>query len=170
MADPYIGEIRMFAGNFPPAGWHFCNGEIREISDDPDLFEVIGDTYGGDNTETFALPDMQGRVPVHQATGFSLGSRTGTEVETLTAQQIPTHVHALLGSTALGTSNNPQGNLPASLPAAGAASAYGNAQNLVLLDPTSLAPAGGSQPHENMQPYLCISFIIARFGIFPTPG
>jgi microcystin-dependent protein len=167
---PYIGEIRMFGGNFPPAGWHFCDGRLRAISTDQALFGVIGTTYGGNGTSRFAMPDLRGRIPIHQGPGFVLGQRDGVESVTLTTQQIPVHTHALLGSLDTATSNTPQNNLPASLPAGGAASAYGAATSPVNLDPTSVAPRGGSQPHENMQPFLCVTFIISRFGQFPSPN
>lgn len=169
MADPYIGEIRMFAGNYAPVGWLFCDGQLLPISGNGALFNVIGTYYGGDGTSNFALPDLRGRAPVHQGNGFGLTSRGGTELVTLSASQIPAHTHQMLGSTALAASNNPQGNIPASLPAGGVASAYQTLQSQVPLDPTTVAPSGGSQPHENMQPYLCLNFIIARVGLTPQP-
>jgi microcystin-dependent protein len=169
MAQPYVGEIRMFGGNFAPTGWEFCNGQLLAIANNETLFQLIGTTYGGDGQSTFAMPDLRGRVPVHQGAGLTLAENGGTESVTLTVNQLPVHSHPALGSVNPATSNNPQNNVPASLSAAGTQSAYGTLPPFVNLDPTSVSPVGGSQPHDNMQPYLCISFIISKFGIFPSP-
>jgi microcystin-dependent protein len=171
MATPYIGEIRMFGGNFAPQGWARCNGAVLAIAQDDNdfLFNVIGTTYGGDGQTTFALPDLRGRIPIHSGNGIAFASFAGEEAVTLTVPQTPTHTHPLLGTSDTATSNSPQGNVPASLAAAGTASAYSSAAPFVSLSPTSMAPAGGSQPHTNMQPFLCVEFIISRFGIFPSP-
>ncbi len=172
MAQPYVGEIRMFAGNFAPAGWAFCNGAVLPISENETLFQLIGTTYGGDGQETFALPNLQSRIPIHMGTStasgttYQIGETGGTESVTLTSQQIPSHTHAL---TAVGgqpgNQVSPVGNLPAmslnvvpfinDVPTAGFAAG-------------AIDPVGGSQPHENMQPFLCVSFIISLFGIFPS--
>lgn len=165
MAQPYVGEIRMFAGNFAPAGWMFCEGQLLPISENETLFQLIGTTYGGDGQSTFALPDLRGRVPLHQGNGFILAETGGVEEVTLTVNQIPAHSHPLLAST--GTANN---TVPAS-------SVFATAlQDLYLEDitPVNLSPAamsstGGSQPHNNFQPYLCVNHIISLFGIFPSP-
>lgn len=166
MSDPYIGEIRMFGGTFAPAGWAFCSGQLMPISENDALFTLIGTTYGGDGQETFALPDLQGRVPIHQGNGFVLGQAAGVETVTLTTQQLPIHNHAWLGSQDQGGQTNPPSNVVASIPGGG--SAYIQDSASVALNPQSLQPIGGSQPHENMQPFLVISFIISLFGIFPT--
>ena len=165
MSDPYIGEIRMFGGTFAPAGWAFCDGQLIPISENDALFTLIGTTYGGDGQETFGLPDLQGRVPIHQGNGFVLGQAAGVESVTLTTQQLPIHSHAWLASQNSGATTNPPANVLASVPGGG--SVYILDQASVPLNPQSLQPIGGSQPHENMQPFLVISFIISLFGIFP---
>jgi microcystin-dependent protein len=164
MAQPYVGEIRMFGGNFAPVGWMFCEGQQLPISENETLFQLIGTTYGGDGQETFNLPDLQGRVPVHMGQTIEIAEKAGVESVTLTTQQIPIHTHPFTGAATPGTEGNPQNNLIANSTAIEA---------LVNLPPDSnmnaqcISPAGGSQPHENLQPYLCISFIISLFGIFP---
>ena len=169
MSDPYIGEIRMFAGSFAPAGWAFCDGQQMPISENDALFTLIGTTYGGDGQETFNLPDLQGRVPIHQGTGpglgtYQIGEKAGVESVTLTTQQIPTHNHGWAASTGQGTSNTPQSNVTASPPVM---KLYRVGVPSDPMSPTIIQPSGGSQPHENLQPYLTISFIISLFGIFP---
>jgi microcystin-dependent protein len=173
MGQPYIGEIRMFGGNFAPAGWMFCEGQLLPISENDAMFTLIGTTYGGDGEETFALPDLRGRLPIHQGTGPGLTNRVlaeaaGVEAVTLTTQQIPSHTHAMLGSTNLATANELTDNIPASMVAAGTQSAYGVDAPLGNLDASTVTPVGGSQPHDNFQPYLCVNFIISLFGIFPS--
>jgi microcystin-dependent protein len=170
MSEPYVGEIRMFAGNFAPAGWAFCNGQMIEISENDQLFALIGTTYGGNGKQDFALPNLNGRAPLHQGTlsgnSYAMGQVTGTETVTLTSAQMPDHSHFLLGSSGVATANQPAGNVPAA--AGGNTLAYGTA-NPVRIATGSISPAGGSQPHENMQPYLCVSFIISLSGRFPQP-
>jgi microcystin-dependent protein len=173
MSSPYIGEIRMFGGNFAPAGWMFCEGQQLPISENDALFTLIGTTYGGDGEETFNLPDLRGRLPIHQGTGsggttFVIGEAAGTEEVTLTTQQIPAHNHALLASTNVATTNQLGTNIPASLLAAGTSSAYGIDAPFGTINPDTVTPLGGSQPHTNFQPYLCVNFIISLFGVFPT--
>lgn len=167
MAQPYVGEIRMFAGNFAPAGWMFCEGQLLPISENETLFQLIGTTYGGDGESTFALPDLRGRLPIHQGNGFILAETGGVEEITLTVSQIPAHSHPYLACSALGTDPNPQ-NAVVSQTSAGV--------QLYIEDPPStnmaaqaITPVGGSQPHTNFQPYLCVDFIISLFGIFPSP-
>ena len=169
MATPYIGEIRMFAGSFAPAGWAFCDGRLVAISENETLFNLIGTIYGGDGQQTFALPDLRGRAPVHQGATLGIGQLGGTEQVTLTTSQIPVHTHAAFGSTALATTPDPTGKVPASSTGA-TIFPYGLDAPATTLDPTSISAAGGSQPHDNMQPYLCVSFIIALFGVFPSPN
>jgi microcystin-dependent protein len=166
MAQPYVGEIRIFAGNFAPAGWMFCEGQLLPISENETLFQLIGTTYGGDGESTFALPDMRGRIPVHQGNGITLAEMAGVEEVTLTAQQIPNHSHPLLASSGTATTGTP-GNL---IPAAVQANTYFNLlDNPANMSAQAIGVAGGSQPHTNMQPYLCVDFIISLFGIFPSP-
>jgi len=168
MAQPYVGEIRMFAGNFAPAGWMFCEGQLLPISENETLFQLIGTTYGGDGESTFALPDLRGRIPIHQGNGFILAETGGVEEVTLTVAQIPAHTHPLLGSTATASSSDPTGNVGARVVAA-AVFPYGTDAPLQPLSPQAVGPVGGSQPHTNFQPYLCVDFIISLFGIFPSP-
>ncbi|MEW6131198.1 MAG: tail fiber protein [Acidobacteriota bacterium] len=168
MAQPYVGEIRMFAGNFAPAGWMFCEGQLLPISENETLFQLIGTTYGGDGESTFALPDLRGRIPIHQGNGFILAETGGAEEITLTVQQIPAHSHPLLGSSSSASSTDTAGNVGARITVAGVF-AYGTDAPLQPLSPQAVAPVGGSQPHTNFQPYLCIDFIISLFGIFPSP-
>jgi microcystin-dependent protein len=167
MSDPYIGEIRMFGGNFAPAGWAFCDGSLIPISENDTLFNLIGTTYGGDGQSTFALPNLQSRVPVHQGAGFVIGQAAGTESETLTVSQIPSHNHNLMGSSSTASSTDPAGNVGARLTVA-AVFPYGTDNPPQPVSPQAVAPTGGSQPHNNMQPYLCVNFIISLFGIFPS--
>lgn len=166
MAQPYVGEIRMFAGNFAPAGWMFCEGQLLPISENETLFQLIGTTYGGDGESTFALPDLRGRIPIHQGNGFILAETGGAEEITLTVNQIPAHSHPMLASSADANSPNPQGNVVA---ATVSTTPYFNDVPNTSLAPQSIGPVGGSQPHTNFQPYLCVDFIISLFGIFPSP-
>src|SRR5262245_47167428 len=168
MAQPYVGEIRMFAGNFAPAGWMFCEGQLLPISENETLFNLIGTTYGGDGQSTFALPDLRGRIPIHQGSGFILAETGGVEEVTLTVQQIAAHAHAALGSSATATSSDPTNNIPARITTAGVFP-YGTDNPLTPLSPNAIGSVGGSQPHTNFQPYLCVNFIISLFGIFPSP-
>ena len=165
MAQPYVGEIRMFAGNFAPAGWMFCEGQLLPISENETLFLLIGTTYGGDGQSTFALPDLRGRIPIHQGNGFILAETGGAEEVTLTVQQIPAHSHPLLASTNISNQTSPTGNV---LSQSSAASMYIEDITSANLTAGSIGPVGGSQPHTNFQPYLCIDFIISLFGIFPN--
>jgi microcystin-dependent protein len=166
VAQPYVGEIRMFAGNFAPAGWMFCEGQLLPISENETLFQLIGTTYGGDGQSTFALPDLRGRIPIHQGNGFILAETGGAEEITLTVNQIPSHSHPLLASSAGGQQSSPGSLLLASVTGA---DIYSGDTPLVNLSPLAIAPVGGSQPHTNFQPYLCVDFIISLFGIFPSP-
>ncbi len=164
MPEPYVGEIRMFGGNFAPAGWAFCDGQLIPISENDVLFTLIGTTYGGDGQETFALPNLQSRVPMHVGSGFVLGQAAGTESVTLTTQQIPVHTHGMVATAEIGSSNSPAGNI---LSQCSAVKVYTEAPPNVALNAQTVTPEGGSQPHENMQPFLVISFIISLFGRFP---
>lgn len=169
MGEPFIGEIRMFGGNFAPAGWAFCNGQLMPISENDALFTLIGTTYGGDGQETFGLPNLQGRVPMHAGTQggitYTLGESAGVESVTLTTQQIPIHTHPFTASTAGATATSPSGQVIAQ---SGQRAVYTEDSTTTNLAASSITPQGGSQPHENMQPYLAISFILSLFGVFPT--
>ena len=170
MSSPFIGEIRMFAGNFAPVGWAFCDGSLIPISENDALFNLIGTTYGGDGQTTFALPDLRSRVPVHAGNGpglstYSLGQAGGVEQVTLTTQQLPSHGHAVIASTNAGTQGVPTGGV---LAASTSVALYNsNAPNNQMHTGT-VGQAGGSQPHDNLQPFLCINFILSLFGIFPS--
>jgi len=166
MAQPYVGEIRMFAGNFAPAGWMFCEGQLLPISENETLFQLIGTTYGGDGQSTFALPDLRGRIPIHQGNGFILAETGGAEEITLTVNQIPIHTHPLLGTTSIANDANPANNLTAQT---NTFDAYQSTPGGSPMAPQSVGPVGGSQPHTNFQPYLCVDFIISLFGLFPSP-
>ena len=165
MAQPYVGEIRMFGGNFAPAGWMFCEGQLLPISENETLFTLIGTTYGGDGQSTFALPDLRGRLLIHQGNGFILAETGGAETVTLTVQQIPAHSHAMLASTGPGTVNAPNGNVTAASPSV---TLYVQDVTDSNLSTNATGTTGGSQPHNNFQPYLCVDFIISLFGIFPS--
>ena len=169
MAQPYVGEIRIMANNFPPVGWATCNGQLLAISENEALFQLIGTTYGGDGQETFAIPDIQGRVPMGTGGGEIIGDRAGVETVTVTVQQMPVHSHPMLGSTAQAQTNSVTNNVAATLLAAGDVSAYGTVQPYRAINPAALTPVGGSQAHENMQPFLVLNFVISLFGIFPSP-
>jgi microcystin-dependent protein len=164
MAGPFVGEIRMFAGNFPPLGWAFCDGQLMAIAENDVLFTLIGTTYGGDGQETFALPNLAGRVPMHQSNGHGIGDAAGVEQVTLNTNQIPQHTHPLLATTDPGSDTNPDGKVPAN--SQGAQLYIEDVATTTL--PSQVSPAGGSQPHDNLQPYLAIRFIISLFGVFPT--
>ncbi|PYQ26460.1 MAG: phage tail protein [Acidobacteria bacterium] len=166
MAQPYVGEIRMFAGNFAPAGWMFCEGQLLPISENETLFQLLGTTYGGDGQSTFALPDLRGRIPIHQGNGFILAETGGAEEITLTVNQIAAHSHPLLASASIGTQPTAQANVLAKTTNV---DLYSGDPPDVSLSPVAVTSTGGSQPHTNFQPYLCVDFIISLFGIFPSP-
>jgi len=166
MSSPYIGEIRMFGGNFAPAGWAFCNGATIPISENDTLFNLIGTTYGGDGRVNFGLPNLQGRVPIHFGSGHTLGERSGEQGHTLSISEIPAHAHVAMGAGSPGSQPIPANALlaqdmvaaPYSLPDL----------NLAALNAGTIASVGGSQAHLNMQPFLVLNFSIALQGIFPS--
>lgn len=166
MAQPYVGEIRIFGGNFAPAGWMFCEGQLLPISEWETLFNLIGTTYGGDGQSTFALPDLRGRIPIHQGNGLVLAESGGVETVTLSTSQIPAHSHAFLASSDQSTVPNASGNVIATPLTA---TPFFAASPNVPMAAQSISPVGGNQPHNNFQPYLCVNFIISLFGIFPSP-
>jgi microcystin-dependent protein len=171
MSQPYVGEIRMFGGSFAPAGWAMCAGQLLPISENETLFQLIGTTYGGDGEQTFGIPDLQGRVPIHFGQGpgitqnYQIGEKAGSEQVTISVNQLPTHNHGWLAS------NDPSNSL---LPASNVVSTplnitpYFSGAASVPLNANSLQPVGGSQPHDNMIPFLVVTFIISLFGIFPS--
>lgn len=164
-AQPYVGEIRIFAGNFAPVGWAFCNGQLMAISENETLFQLIGTTYGGDGQATYALPDLRGRIPLHQGGGFTLAETGGSESITLTTSQLPAHTHPLMASTAAGTQNSPSNSVTA---ASSSVTLYTGDVTDSNMAAAAVGSIGGSQPHNNFQPYLCLNFIISLFGIFPS--
>lgn len=166
MAQPFVGEIRMFAGNFEPAGWKFCEGQALPISENETLFQLIGTTYGGDGQETFCLPDMRGRIPIHQGNSTVLSETGGSETITLTTAQIPAHSHPMVASNDIANVPSPEN---AVLAVSTKATIFFNDPPSAFMNPQSITLSGGSQPHDNFQPYLCVNFIISLFGIFPSP-
>jgi microcystin-dependent protein len=172
MSQPYIGEIRMFAGNFEPNGWRFCNGQLLPISENDALFVVLGTTYGGDGEETFALPNLQSRIPIHQGQGpgitqnYIIGESGGVETVTLTVGQMPSHNHAAIGAAVTGDQTSADNALPAN---SVTITPYLNSAPDAAFNAGAVSASGGSQPHDNMQPFLTLNFIISLFGIFPSP-
>jgi microcystin-dependent protein len=165
MADPYIGEIRMFGGSFAPLGWALCDGALLEVSTNQALYGLIGTTYGGDGVTNFALPNLQGRVPLHQSSQLPVGRAAGEESVTLTVNQLPTHSHPFTATKNAGSAGDPTGNVPA---AYSGNNAYLRGAAQTALAPASITPdPGGSQPHPNMQPFLCVTFIISLSGDYP---
>ena len=171
MSQPYVGEIRMFGGSFAPAGWAFCDGQLVPISENDTLFNLIGTTYGGDGQTTFALPDLRGRAPVHMGTGgggiYAIGQSAGSETVTVTTQQIPVHSHFFQASNQTASANDPTGTTLGQT-ITGSALYSAVVGPTVAMSPSAIAQAGGNQPHENMQPFLVVSYIISLFGIYPS--
>lgn len=164
MSEPFLGEIRLFSGNFAPRGWALCNGQIMAINQNQALFSLLGTTYGGNGVTTFALPNLCGRAPVHAGGAITLGESSGEEVHTLTQQEIPAHTHRVVASSSAATEVSPVNNVWAAKE-----NCYGALHfPTTSLNASSLQSAGGSQPHSNMQPYLVLNFIIATEGIFPS--
>jgi microcystin-dependent protein len=162
MAEPFLGEIKIISWNFPPKGWTFCNGQLLPINQNQALFSILGITYGGDGRVTFGLPNLQGRMPVHVGDGINLGELGGETAHTLNISELPAHNHVPVGSSANPTTPSAAGNQWAVN-----TNAY-NATPNSAMNPASILPTGGSQPHENMSPYLVLNFIIALQGIFPS--
>ena len=170
MSEPFVGEIRMFAGNFAPRGWAFCNGQLLAVAQNDALFSLFGTIYGGDGSSTFGLPELRGRIPLHQGTGpglsnRKLGSKSGEEKVTLSVNQLPSHTHALNASSDTATDGNPANkthgqtttNIYASAPT-----------GPISMDPNVIGNSGGSEPHSNIMPSLCVNFIVALVGIYPS--
>jgi microcystin-dependent protein len=164
MAEPFLAELRIMSFIFPPKGWALCNGQFLPINQNQALFSLLGTTYGGNGQTTFALPNLQGRTPIHMGDGFTLGEQGGQQAHTLTQSEMPTHIHILNGTSNSGTVNTPVGNVVAH----GLQNAYTAPADLTPMAPNTVTNVGGSQPHQNMQPFLTLSFCIALQGIFPS--
>ena len=163
MAEPYLSEIRLFSYHFVPKGWALCNGQLLPINQNQALFSLLHTTYGGNGQTTFALPDLRARVPMHVGSGHDRGERAGVEAVTLNLQHLPTHTHLMNGSTvATGGSDNPTGRFLGS-----ASNLYHSPAGLTTMNPGTITNVGGNQPHQNMQPYLTLTFGIALQGFFP---
>lgn len=163
MAEPFLSEIRLFSFDFPPKGWAFCNGQLLPINQNQALFSLLGTTYGGNGQTNFALPNLQGQVPIHVGNGHTLGERAGTGSVTLTIQQLPQHIHFAQAAAADGDAVAANGNYLGQF-----SNGYRDATNLVAMSPEAVSNVGGSQAHNNMQPYLVLNFCIALQGIFPS--
>ena len=163
MSQPYVGEIRIFAGNFAPAGWMLCQGQMLAISQYDTLFNLIGTTYGGDGQSTFAVPSLASRVPIHQGAGFVMGQNGGAETVTLNVNQVPSHTHTVMATTNSNSASLPNGNLLAMGPDIYDQNVAGTATMAA-----TISSVGGSQPHDNLQPYLALNFILSLFGIYPS--
>ena len=170
MSEPFVGEVRLFAGNFAPNGWAFCDGQLVPISENETLFNLIGTTYGGDGQNTFALPDLRGRVPVHQGSNgqsgfYVVGEQGGVETVTLSAPQMPAHTHAMLASTTAASSAHAAADV---LGSSAAMNLYGTGTPNMAMDANALSALGGGQPHDNMPPYVALNYIVSFFGVFPS--
>jgi microcystin-dependent protein len=165
MAEPFLSEIRIMSFNFPPKGWAFCNGQLLPINQNQALFSLLGTTYGGDGRVNFALPDLQGRVPIHMSQGHTLGERGGEQAHTVNISEMPLHTHLVNATSSTGTLNNASNNV---LGVSQAPVYVGSGGSITSLVPETITPTGGSQAHLNMQPFLVINFSIALQGIFPS--
>ncbi len=164
MAEPFLSEIRLFSFNFPPKGWAFCNGQLLPINQNQALFALLGTTYGGNGQTNFALPNLQGRLPIHVGSGHTLGEAAGSSAVTVTIQQLPQHIHTMQATSAAASGDDATNNV---LAQAGL-NAFAPPAGLVAMGPQSVSNVGGSQPHTNMMPYLVLNFCIALQGIFPS--
>jgi len=170
LSEPFVGEIRMFAGNFAPQGWALCDGQLLAVGQNDALFSLLGTIYGGDGRTTFGLPDLRGRIPIHEGNGpglsnRKLGAKSGQENVPLTANQLASHNHPLKASTNAGGESSPAGNITGASPSV---DIYAEENPTVALSPSAIASAGGSASHNNIQPFQCVNFIIALFGIYPS--
>jgi len=163
MSEPFLSEIKIVSFNFPPKGWALCNGQLLPINQNQALFALLGTTYGGNGQTNFALPNIRGRLPIHMGNGHNLGEAAGSTSVTVNIQQLPTHLHTLNATAAAGAVANPTGNFFGAVN-----SMYGPPASLTTLNAASVTSVGGSQPHNNMMPYLVLNFIIALQGIFPS--
>lgn len=170
MSEPFVGEIRMFAGNFAPRGWAFCDGQLMAVSQNDALFSLLGTIYGGDGRTTFGLPDLRGRLPIHAGAGpglspHNLGAKSGSESETLTVNQLSSHSHGYQGTTSAGGQSSPAGTVVASR---AGDPLYVEDSTSVNMSTDAISATGGSQAHTNLMPFLCVHFIIALVGIYPS--
>ena len=165
MSEPFLSEIKIVSFNFPPKGWALCNGQLLPINQNQALFALLGTTYGGNGQTNFALPNLRGRVPLHFGSAHNLGEAAGSTSVTVNIQQLPTHTHAMMGSVTPGDTPVPTNTVPANTPAT---KIYGAPASLTTLNPANVSSVGGSQPHNNMMPYLVLNYIIALQGIFPS--
>jgi microcystin-dependent protein len=165
MSTPFMGEVKMISWNFAPKGWAFCSGQFLPINQNQALFAILGTTYGGNGQTTFALPDMRGRVPVHVGPNSTLGQAAGQYAHTVTISELPAHNHPLMGSTNVNDFVAPS---TTTMSGVGAVSIYAPAASLTTLLPATISNVGGSQPHQNTQPFLAINYIIALQGVFPS--
>jgi microcystin-dependent protein len=166
MAEPFLSEIRIMSFGFPPRGWALCNGQLLPINQNQALFSLLGTTYGGDGRVNFGLPNLQGRVPMHTGSGHTLGEVSGEQSHTLSIAELPQHMHVAIASNNPATTNVPDPTLM--LAKSTGAALYSTASNLVAMAPNAINPVGGSQAHQNMQPFLALTFCIALQGIFPS--
>ena len=164
MSEPFLSEIRLMSFNFAPKGWAHCNGQLLPINQNQALFALIGTTYGGDGQTDFALPDLRGRTPLHAGAGHTLGESGGEQSHTLTTSELPAHDHGMRASTNRANIDSPGSD---EVPGAGVA-IYGEPQRLTAMESSAIGSCGGGQPHDNMQPYLTVSFCIALQGVFPS--
>lgn len=165
MSEPFLGEIKIISWNYPPKGWAFCNGQFLPINQNQPLFALLGTMYGGNGQTTFALPDFRGKIPMHVGGNHSQGETAGQYAHTVTLQEMPQHLHFLQATNNVGTTPNPDGTVILSK---SVANSYGIAANLVAMNPAIVGNVGGSQAHENKQPFLVLNFVIALQGIFPS--
>ena len=170
MSEQFVGQIKMFAGNFAPRGFAFCDGQLLAISQNDALFSLFGTIYGGDGRTTFGLPDLRGRLPIHEGQGpglspRALGSKSGSEKETITEAQLPSHTHTMQGSSSAANQANPQGRVVAE---STTFDLYQSGAPGADMSPDAVTSVGGGQSHNNLMPFLCIHFIVALFGVFPS--
>jgi microcystin-dependent protein len=168
MSEPFLSEIKIVSFNFPPKGWALCNGQLLPINQNQALFALLGTTYGGNGQTNFALPNLRGRLPIHMSSGHNLGEAAGSTSVTVNIQQLPTHTHVAQGVSDIGDVQTPVGNFAAAVDTAVFESIYADPSSLIAMSALAVTSVGGSQPHNNMMPYLVLNFIIALQGIFPS--
>ncbi|OCW56913.1 phage tail protein [Hoeflea olei] len=172
MAEPFLAEVKIIGFNFPPRGWAYCDGQILPINQNPSLYSLLGTNYGGDGRATFGLPDLRGRTPIHTGSDFALGQKAGDEIVTLTTSEMPSHNHMVVVSNTTADTRIPSAHVPAAT-VQGIAAGYSSApqpNDMTSLNPATVGNSGGSQPHDNMQPFITLGFVIALQGVFPSRG